>query len=448
MSRPGNRRARITGDPRVDAPRALVEILSGKCRSTDFVNDARAAWPGDPRDAALFQAMVLGVLRRRMALSAVLAPFLHRKLENSPPLVRETLMCMALQALYLDRVPAHARVSASVDAVRRLSGETAAKFVNAVGRNLERRLAQGDPRDGLPPEVLASVPAELLARVRAADPGPWEDTLLEALAAEAPSTLRVNAIASSRDAALQTLADKGVKARPTAWSLDGIVIDEGTPLADRALVPRVLVPQDEASQLVVQALAPRNGETIFDLCAGTGIKTSHILATAPRARVRAVDLDERKLARGVALCKAMGVPLAEATAVDARTLAAGGLAGTANAILLDAPCTGLGTLIRRPEVRYVRTDDDVAPAAALQADLLRAAVQLLKPGGRLVYAVCSFTAEEGPDVVHAALAASPALHLEPIPVDAPFRTPEGTLQILPWRHGMDGFYVASLRKEA
>jgi len=447
VSRPGPRRTPITGDPRIDAPRALVEILSGRRRSTDIVNEARASWPGDPRDAALFQALVMGVLRRRLALAAVLAPFLHRKLENSPPLVRETLLCMALQTLYLDRVPAHARVSASVDAIRRLAGEPAAKFVNAVGRNLERRLAQGDPRLGLPPEVLASLPAPLLARVKAADPGPWDDALLDALTADAPSTLRVNRIATTRDAALADLAARGMTARPTPWAVDGILVDDGTPLANHKLVPRVVVPQDEASQLVVEALAPRDGESILDLCAGTGIKTSHLYSRAPKARVRAVDLDGGKLVRCVALCKAMGLPQPETTTSDARTLAAGGLAGTADAILLDAPCTGLGTLVRRPEVRYVRSDDDVAPAAALQAELLNAAVCLLKPGGRLVYAVCSFTDEEGPAVVQAVLAGAPGLRVDPIPLDAPFRAADGTLRILPWRHGMDGFYVACLRKE-
>lgn len=447
MSGPGARRNRITGDPRVDAPRALVEILSGRRRSTDLVNEARTSWPGDSRDAGLFQALVMGVLRRRLALAAVLQPFLRRSLENTPPLVRETLLCLALQALYLDRVPAHARVSASVDAARRLAGETAARFVNAVGRNLERRLAQGDPASGLAAEVRASVPAAILALVKAADPGPWNDDLLLALAAEAPSTLRVNRVASSRDTALATLAGRGVSARPTAWAPDGIAVDEGTPLSDRSLVPRVMVPQDEASQLVVAALVPRDGERILDLCAGTGIKTSQIFSVAHKAAVRAVDLDGRKLDACLALCKAMGLPRPETSAADARTLAGGGLAGTADAVLLDAPCTGLGTLVRRPEVRYLRTDADVARAAALQAELLDAASRLLKPGGRLVYAVCSFTAAEGPAVVEAALARLPDLHLEPIPLEAPFRATDGTLRILPWRHGMDGFYVARIRKD-
>jgi 16S rRNA (cytosine967-C5)-methyltransferase len=291
------------------------------------------------------------------------------------------------------------------------------------------------------------VPAPLLARVRAADPGPFDDALLASLAEDAPSTLRANRAAASRDAVLADLAARGVTARPTAWAPDGLVVDAGTPLADRTLVPRLLVPQDEASQLVVEALAPRDGETVLDLCAGTGIKTSQVLALAPKATVRAVDLDGRKLARCVDLCRAMGLPPPATTAADARTLPDAGLAATADAVLLDAPCTGLGTLVRRPEVRYVRTDGDVAAAAALQAQILDAAARLLKPGGRLVYAVCSFTDDEGPAVVRAALDRLPGLCLAPIALDAPFRLPDGTLRMLPWRHGMDGFYVACLRRE-
>ncbi len=446
MSRPGARRAAFTGNPRVDAPLALVEVLSGRCRSTDRVNEARSSWPGDPRDAALFQALLMGVLRHRMALAAVLRPFLRRPLDDAPPRVREALLCLALQALYLQRVPAHARLSATVDAARQLGGESAARFVNAVGRALERRLGEGDPREGLPPEVLASVPAPLLAAIRAADPGPWDDALLAPLAAPAPSTLRVNRHVATRDAAIADLATRGIVARPTPYAADGLVVDEGTPLGDRSLVPRLLVPQDEASQLVVEALAPRDGETVLDLCAGTGIKTSQILAMAPGASVRAVDLDGRKLARCVALCRAMGLPAPATLAADARTLADGDLAGTADAILLDAPCTGLGTLVRRPEVRYVRRGQDIAAAAALQAELLRAAARLLKPGGRLAYAVCSFTVEEGAEVVARALADRPFLAPDPIAIGAPFRRPDGTLAILPWRHGMDGFFVARLRR--
>jgi 16S rRNA (cytosine967-C5)-methyltransferase len=448
VNRPAGRRTRVTGDPRQDAPRALVEVLSGRRRSTDVVNEALAAWPGEARDAGLFQALVMGVLRRRMSLAAVLAPLLRRRLDASPPLVREVLLCLAYQSLYMQRVPSHARVSASVEAARRLTNESAAGFVNAVGRGLEKLLASGDPLAGQSAELRASIPAFIMAHVKAVDPGPWDDSLLETLAAEAPSVLRVNRMATTRDAVLEQLHAREMTVRPTLFAPDGIAVDQGTPLADRSLVPRILVPQDEASQLVVEALAPRNGERILDLCAGTGIKTSQILAIAPEASIRAVDIDGQKLQRCRELCLSMGLPPPETVVADARALADPGLAGQQDAVLLDAPCTGLGTLVRRPEVRYLRTDTDVARCATMQLELLEAASRLLKPGGRLVYAVCSFTRMEGPDVIDAALARIPGLRLDPIPLDAPFRLPDGTLRILPWRHGMDGFCVAKFRREA
>jgi 16S rRNA (cytosine967-C5)-methyltransferase len=435
-----------SGDPRVDAARALVRVLNGRARSTDEVHQARSRWPGDPRDAALFQTLLMGVLRRRMALAHALRPLLKRPLEDAPAPVREVLLCLAFQALFLDRVPSHARVSASVEATRRLAGEGAARFVNAVGRGLERRLAEGDPLAGLPAAVRASVPPAVMGQIRAADPGPWDDGLLEALAQPAASVLRVNPASGNREDAMALLASRGVSARATALAAGGIAVDEGTPLADRGLVPRRLVPQDEASQLVVEALAPRDGERVLDLCAGNGLKTAQILGAAPGARVLAVDLDGRKLGRTRELCAAMGLPAPQTQAGDAGALGNGPLAGTADAVLLDAPCTGLGTLVRRPEVRYLRDEGDVARAAALQARLLQAAMPLVRPGGRLVYAVCSFAPAEGPAVVADALARSPGWSLAPLDLGGPALAPDGTLRTLPWRHGMDGFYVACLRR--
>lgn len=438
-------KGRPTGDPRRDAADVLLRVLDGRARSTDLLNETLAAYPADARDAGLLHELVMGVLRRRLALEAVLGRLVRRPLDRTRPEILEILMILAYSALFLGRIPPHARVHAAVEAARRVGGEPAARFVNAVGRGLERLLADGDPLAGLAPAVRASVPAWVDAAAHAADPEPWDDATYDALAGRSATTLRAHGGAAGRDALLGRLGELGIAAAPARWSPDGVVLEGGAPLRLPELVPRRAVPQDEASQLVVHALAPRDGERIADLCAGVGIKTSQVLGLAPGASVLAVDLDGRRLDRADALCRDAGPGRPERLAADARRLP-DALAGTFDAVLLDAPCTGLGTLVRRPEVRYVRRPGDVDAAASLQGDLLAAAMRLVRPGGRLVYAVCSFAPAEGDAIVDRTLAASPGFAREPVPLDGPFVGADGALRTLPWRHGMDGFVAVRLRR--
>ncbi|MBP7126260.1 methyltransferase domain-containing protein [Myxococcota bacterium] len=428
-------------NPRAEAVSALIRVLSGRSRSTDEVHRVRGIL--ESREAALFQVLLLGVLRRRRALESVLQPLLRRPLDATPPPLRETLMVLAFQGLFLDRVPSHARLSSAVELARHLGGEAAARFVNAVGRSLERSLAGPDPLAGMPPEVLASVPDWIGTRIRQADRGPWTDDLWEVLGQPAPSTLRLYPSPKGTAEVLEEIRSLGIAAEPTPFASRGLRVLEGTPLSDPRLVPGRMIPQDEASQLVVEALAPADGERILDLCAGHGLKTIQILQQAPGARVVAVDLHERKLAEARRLATRLGLPRFRTLAMDARDLPGVLPPASFDRVILDAPCTGLGTLVRRPEVRWTRREEDVAAAAALQRELLAVAARMVRPGGRVLYAVCSFVPEEGPD--HRDNAQACGLAPESIERDFPFRHPDGTLRPLPWRDGMDGFYIGAFR---
>jgi 16S rRNA (cytosine967-C5)-methyltransferase len=238
------------------------------------------------------------------------------------------------------------------------------------------------------------------------------------------------------------LAAHGVRARPSTIAPGGVVVEEGAAPGLPDVVPSLAIPQDEASQLVAAALAVAPGERVADLCAGTGVKTTQLLAAAG-APVLAVDLDGRKLRRLVETARAMDLPVPDVLACDILSLPPD-LDGTFDAVLLDAPCTGIGTLVRRPEVRYLRKEADFGRAARLQETLLDRAVRLVRPGGRLVFAVCSFAPEEGPGVVAAVMSRRPGLSIEPLVAPPSMVRPDGTLRTLPWRDGVDGFYVARL----
>lgn len=433
-------------EPRADAARILSETMKGRHRSTDLINRRLAGYgPDRRRDAALMHELVMGVLRQRLALLAVVGRFVKRPLHDLEDPVREVVLCMAYQALFLDRIPPHARVSTAVEAARRVSGDGAAGFVNAVGRALEAARSSEDLLTGLPEGVRWSLPDWALKRIRPLLGADLGLEPLARLAAHAPVTYRVNRVHLSRQKALQELDRAGVRASPTRWANDGIVFGEDAGLSLQEFVPGRLFPQDEASQLVGQLLDPRAGERVLDLCAGVGGKTSQILALAPTASVTAVDLIPDKLTRCLELCRAQGLPIPLIRSEDGRRLPRD-MHGTFHAVLLDAPCTGLGTLVRRPEVRYLRTDEDVARAAELQFELLSAAADLVRPTGRIIYAVCSFAREEGAAVVKRVLSRRHDLQMEPLMQGAPFVQPDGSLLTLPWRDGMDGFYVCRLRR--
>lgn len=434
---------KFTGDSRTDAAIILEAVINGHERSSDLTNHAASVYK-DPRDFGLLRELVGGVLRRRQVLIKVVEKHISQGMDKTRPMIRELLLCHAYQAMFLTRIPVHARVSGSVNAARRLDGDGPAKFVNAVTRAVERDLDA--TMQAFSAAELLSIPyvfAELIKKAEGRMPDPAE---LESLTQPQPIAVRV-----SCDPDLRADAEKAIIAAestftPGEYALECLILDSGRVLSTDA-VPRLLVPQDEASQLVVQALDPKDGEKILDLCCGTGIKTSQILDCAPGAEVLAVDNDTRKLDRCKELCRTAGRGKPRVLGADGTNLPAD-MDGSFDAVLLDAPCTGSGTIRRRPEVRYARVESDFAKAAVLQEALLQRALRLVRPGGRVVYAVCSFAAAEGPDVVRKVLAANPGFGLESTGIKAPFVQPDQTLMIFPWRHDLDGFYIARIVRKA
>lgn len=436
----------FTGDSRTDAAIIIDATIRGGERSTDLTNAAATKYR-DPRDFGLLRELVGGVLRRRAALERVVGPHVARGLDQTRPLLREMLLCHAYQMLFLDRVPPHARVSGAVNAARRIDGENGAKFVNAVARAVERAGAEGPASilDAMPIEVRLSIPPAFDAQIRAACGGTADPVQLEKLATPAPIAVRIPREPSLRQKAVDALILSETLATPGRWAPDCLILDSGRILATDA-VPQLILPQDEGSQLVVAALAPEDGQKVLDLCSGTGIKTSQILDIAPGADVLAIDTDTRKLDRCKELCRVAGRGKPRVRGADATSLP-DEMDGRFDRILLDAPCTGAGTMRRRPEVRYTRTENDFARAAVLQEALLERAVRLIAPGGRLVYAVCSFAPVEGIDVVRRVLARHTDLALRSTGLDQALAAPDHTVTTLPWVYDMDGFFIAVIGRD-
>jgi len=403
------------------------------------------------RDIALATELVYGTLRWQRYLDWILAPHSRRRLAALDPRVRVLLRLTAYQVAFLQRVPAFAAVNDAVTLARGAPGVAA--YVNAVLRAFARRgVAEREPtppRD--PVEALAtrcSFPTWLAARWIARYGAVEAEALMRALDERPPLTVRANTRRIERAALAERLrAEERVATRVTSRVPEGLVVDGGgAPGRWRAFVEGACVAQDEASMLVARLLEPLPDETVADVCAAPGTKTTHLAQLMDdRGRILALDPQPGRLGRITEAAARLGFTSIETFEGEVETLAPR-WAGSCHRVLVDAPCSNLGVLRRNPDVKWRRQPADLVAAANRQRSILAAAGTMLRPGGRLVYATCSLEPEENDAVVHDFLAAHPDFAVD-TPRDAPV-VPDagGFVRCFPHRLGTDGFTAIRLRR--
>ena len=441
------REAAFTVLHRAEAADAFVSVLLYHTLRRSSLSSA---------DRALATAITLGVLRHRERLDWALGPHLRRPLATLPPAIRTILRMGCYQLLELDRIRPAAAVSEAVTLARRHGHAGTARLVNAV---LRRLAAEGPPAPdaSLDPIEQASIthshPRWLVARW-AARWGLDEATALAAANTRpAPSVVRANTLRMTSAELLQAFRARGIPAEPglvpDAVRVRGSLVDR-LPLLDRGC----FAVQDEGAMLAALAVGPAAGGVVIDACAAPGGKTVHLAALMGNAgRVLACDSHHGKLLALARRCAVMGATCVEAHHLDARELGRR-FPDLADAVLVDAPCSGLGTIRRRPEIKWRVAEDALGRFAAAQRAILDGAAGAVRPGGALVYSVCSLEPEEGPQVVRGFLDRHPAFALDPLPDavprlvrDSPIEgAAAGEMLLLPHRHDTDGFYVARLRR--
>jgi 16S rRNA (cytosine967-C5)-methyltransferase len=386
-----------------------------------------------PSDRAAATDLVYGSLRMRAALDFALAPLSRQPLERLEPLVLRGLRLGAYALLFGGTAP-HAAVAETVGAVARAGHRGQAGYVNAVLRRLAAAPpAWPDPaRDpvgwattrGSHPAWMVS---EALARL-----GPEElRALVEADNTRPEVSLRATPGRVTRDELLAELTGAGVPARPSPLSPDCVTLERGDPGRLPAVAEGRAVVQDAASALVPPAVGAAPGDLVADLAAGPGGKAGHLAALG--ARVLAVELQPGRARLVAETARRLGVADRLHTVVgDGRRppLRPDG----ADAALVDAPCTNLGSLRRRPEARWRHGPADLPGLVELQLELLEAAAAAVRPGGTVLYSVCTWTRAETEDVVAALLERRRDLRLEQ------------TRQLWPHREGADGMFLARLFK--
>ncbi|WP_305046436.1 16S rRNA (cytosine(967)-C(5))-methyltransferase RsmB [Geoalkalibacter sp.] len=412
----------------------------------------------DPRDRALLTELVYGVLRRRGRLDFALSRCCRQPLTKLEPAVLRLLRLGAHQLLHLERIPAHAVLHETVGLARRLGLERATGLINGVLRALTRELpalpwpdATRDPRAHL--EHALSLPGWLAQRLLSQFGAAQACALGAALLEPAPFTLRANRLKISRTALDERLAAAGHETRATRYAEDGLILEKRGPASLPGDEEGLYQVQDQASQLIAPLLGARPAERILDACAAPGGKTTHLAAlTGDRASLLALDLHPQRVALIREGAARLGCASIEARAWDLRRTPDFVPPGSFDRILVDAPCSGLGVLRRNPEIRWRRAPRDLQELAALQGAILAAVAPLLRPGGVLLYSVCTFTNEETKEVIAAFLDAHGDFVREDL---RPFAPPhwaelfdeQGALRTLPHRHdGMDAFWAVRMRK--
>lgn len=314
--------------------------------------------------------------------------------------------------------------------------------------------ARALPEAGLPPAVRCDLPDWLHARLLGQYPEAEVEQLAAALNRPAPLDLRVNTLKTNREQLLGELAAAGIEAVAGQWSPLAVRLADKPALAKHPLfLGGAFEVQDEGSQLLGLLVEARRGEMVVDFCAGAGGKTLLLGAQMRNTgRLYAFDVSEKRLANLKPRLARSGLSNVHPVRIEhERDLKIKRLAGKADRVLVDAPCSGLGTLRRNPDLKWRQDAAAIAELGAKQTTILDSAARLVRPGGRLVYATCSLLAEENEAVVTDFLARHPDFAL--IPASTVLERqgivlPGDMLRLLPHRHDTDGFFAAVLEKRA
>lgn len=391
------------------------------------------------KDRALLQELCFGTLRVLPQLEWYIQQLMAKPMVGKQRTLHYLLMVGIYQMLFT-RIPAHAALAETVNGAVALKRPQMKGLINGVLRQFQRQQdSLVEQASGL--ESAHLHPSWLLKRIRDAYPTQWQD-ILDANNQKPPMWLRVNRLHHTRDEYLQLLSEAGLNA----------VAHDENPDAVRLLAPSAVTAlpgfsdgwvtvQDTSAQGCVRWLSPKNGESILDLCAAPGGKTTHILEAAPEAQVMAVDVDTKRLERVTENLERLRLK-ATVRQGDGRQPTDWCEGQTFDRILLDAPCSATGVIRRHQDIKWLRRDSDIQELSTLQSEILDAIWPHLKSGGTLVYATCSILPEENQQQITAFL----TRHTDATLTGTGDLERPG-IQCIPTPEGGDGFFYAKLTKD-
>jgi 16S rRNA (cytosine967-C5)-methyltransferase len=449
MSPPAAAKRRAVSPARACAYTVVRRVFEeGAYADRALAGEARAL---DPRDRAFSTALAYGAIQRRRTLDHVAQRLSSRRLERLDPPVLAALRLGLYQLLYLGGVADYAAVDESVELAKR-ARPAAAGLVNAIlrrgGTEGPAILAELDDADPAGAAILHSVP-DWLARLWWTEIGvDGARELLRRINDPAESAIRVNTLLASPAGVADALP---VPSHPAPALPEGLVVEAGFDAQSSDPWKRgAIMPQSRGSMLVARVLAPVAGERVLDLCAAPGGKTTHIAALLEnRGEVLAVERHPGRAAALERTCVRMHTSCVRVEVADAAQLSPGAHGGNYDRVLVDPPCSGLGTLQSRPDRRWRATAEAIDELAALQSRILAAGAARVAPGGTLVYSVCTISRREGEMVLERFLREHPEFAAETLAEQLPQWAEAAVgphLQLLPSREGTDGFFIARARR--
>lgn len=442
-------------NPRFSALLTLDTLTKGNCHADDLIDKTLSGNQLTGADRGLYHQLVFGVLRHQGTVDYYLAKLIEKPLQELDQPILLILRLGLYQLLYLERVPAHATVNEAV-AMTKTVLPRAAGFVNAVLRNFLRNkenLHLPDKTKNHAAWLAAafSIPGWLIANWQQQLPAAELAALAAASSAEPALVLRTNTLKTDRESLMQLFEENSVACSCCSYSPEGVRLKGRHPIPKLpGFAEGLFAVQDEASQLVTHLLEAKPGQKLLDACAAPGGKTLHLAQlVADKGSIIATDTSAGKLRLLQESATRLGIKSVQTLVADASK--PDYLAGQQfDRILLDAPCSGLGTIRRNPETKWRLDPLVINRHAEKQRLLLKQVAKLLSPGGVLVYSTCSTSKEENEQVIEDFLSQNPQFMIKLVP----FKTTgakdltlqNGALRLWPHRHETDGFFAISLTR--
>jgi len=440
------------------ALRVLKAVEEKKAYANLALNQMLEKYRPGKLDRSFTTELVYGVVRYLNTLDWVLGKFIKRSLKEQTPWVRNILRLGAYQIMYMDRVPASAACNESAVLARKYGHPGSVGFVNGVLRNLARNLHSIEfphiEKDPVAHISLRYAHPEWMVKRWLSEYGREETIkLCQANNKPAPNTIRTNTLKISRRQLASRLLEEGLDVSETRFAPEGLNIGGFYSLGSLGSFQEGLFQvQDESSMLAGHALSPEPGAKVLDACGGPGGKTTHLAQLMQnKGKILSVDIHGHKLGLVRESCRRLGIRIVETKEADVRELAAS-YEGWADFVLVDAPCSGLGVLRRRPDAKWRKDKLQLSKLCELQLSILEAAARCVKAGGVILYAVCTITPEETTEVASEFLNKSGNFIRESLAGYLPEElftakdTDRSNIMLLPHIHGTDGFFMARFKK--
>lgn len=439
------------GNVRDAALTILLAVDKNQAYSNLLLHQTIEKYKIEAKDRALLTEITYGTLQHKYTLDYYLEPFIRGKVDLW---VKWLLRLSLYQIHYLTRIPSHAAVNEAVEIAKRRGHKGIASMVNGILRSILRQGVRStdevkDPIERL--SIETSHPTWLVKRWVNAYGFEKAGNMLQENNIPPVQTVRVNTTKATVNDVLISLEQEGIKAEQSTVIPECIHLTNGQASRTKAFKEGLITIQDESSMLPANVLHPQPGWRVYDMCAAPGGKTTHLAEKMNNnGSILATDLHPHKLDLIDENVERLGLDIIQTAPIDGRKAAGLLQAESFDAILVDAPCSGLGVMRRKPDIKYTKREEDLESLHSIQLELLDNAVKVLKVGGHLVYSTCTVDKMENEGTVEAFLASHPEMQLAPIdhlPKQLIEKQQNGMLQVFPQDFGSDGFFVAHFMKK-